>query len=70
MTIGQNIKKYRKEAGLTQEALAGKLLLTPSAISQWETDRVMPDISQLPSDTESARKIGKSFIIRLFYHEK
>ena len=48
MTIGQNIKKYRKNAGLTQEALAETLGLTASAISQWETDRVMPDITQLP----------------------
>ena len=48
MTIGHNIKKYRKQAGLTQEALAEKLLLSPSAVSQWETDRVMPDISHLP----------------------
>lgn len=48
MTIGQNIKKYRKEAGLTQETLAERLGLTPSAVSQWETDRVMPDITQLP----------------------
>lgn len=48
MTIGQNIKKYRKKAGLTQESLAEKLGLTASAVSQWETDRVMPDVTQLP----------------------
>ncbi len=48
MTIGQNIRKYRKAKGITQEVLAEKIGLTPSAVSQWETDRVMPDITQLP----------------------
>lgn len=48
MTIGQNIRKYRKASGLTQDALAEKLGLTPSAVSQWETERVMPDITQIP----------------------
>jgi len=48
MTIGENIRKFRKANGFTQETLAEKLGLTPSAVSQWETDRVMPDITQLP----------------------
>lgn len=48
MTIGSNIKKLRKERDITQEQLAEFLHLTPSAISQWETDRVLPDIQYLP----------------------
>ena len=48
MTIGSNIKKLRRERDITQEQLAEILGLTPSAISQWETDRVMPDITYLP----------------------
>lgn len=47
-TIGQRIKKLRRERDITQEQLAEYLNLSPSAISQWECDRVMPDISQLP----------------------
>ena len=48
MSIGTNIKKLRRERDITQEQLAELLHLTPSAISQWETDRVLPDISCLP----------------------
>ena len=48
MSIGTNIKKLRREHDITQEQLAELLHLTPSAISQWETDRVLPDIAYLP----------------------
>ena len=48
MSIGTNIKRIRREKGITQEKLAELLGLTPSAVSQWETDRVLPDITQLP----------------------
>lgn len=48
MSIGTNIKKLRRERDITQEQLAELLHLTPSAISQWETDRVLPDIAYLP----------------------
>ena len=48
MSIGENIKKLRREREITQEQLAEFLHITPSAISQWETDRVLPDISYLP----------------------
>ncbi|MBQ3099884.1 MAG: helix-turn-helix transcriptional regulator [Clostridia bacterium] len=48
MSIGKNIKRIRREKGITQEKLAELLGLTPSAVSQWETDRVLPDITQLP----------------------
>lgn len=48
MSIGTNIKKLRRERDITQEQLAEMLHLTPSAVSQWETDRVLPDITYLP----------------------
>ena len=48
MSIGSNIKRIRREKGITQEKLAELLGLTSSAISQWETDRVLPDITQIP----------------------
>ncbi len=38
MSIGTNIKKLRRERDITQEQLAELLHLTPSAVSQWETD--------------------------------
>ena len=36
MTIGENIKKARKQAGLTQKELGEKLGVTASAIGQFE----------------------------------
>ncbi|MBQ5602299.1 MAG: helix-turn-helix transcriptional regulator [Clostridia bacterium] len=49
MTIGQNIKKLRKNADMTQEELAEMLSISSQAVSRWETDSAMPDISLLPS---------------------
>ena len=49
MTIGQNIKKLRKNADMTQEELSEMLSVSSQAVSRWETDSAMPDISLLPS---------------------
>lgn len=48
MTFGQKIKSLRREANMTQENLAELLSISPQAISRWETDVAMPDISLLP----------------------
>lgn len=47
MSIGQNIKKYRKEKGFTQRKLADLIGVSVQAISKWETDTGAPDISQV-----------------------
>ncbi len=44
-TIGQTIRRLRRERGLTQEELAEQLNLTAAAVSRWENDTAMPDIS-------------------------
>ena len=44
----QNISKYRKLRGFTQEELALKLNISSQAISKWETGQSQPDISLLP----------------------
>ena len=49
MTIGQNIKKLRKNTNMTQEELAEMLSISPQAVSRWETNSAMPDITLLPS---------------------
>ena len=48
MTFGQIIKKLRREANYTQEALADLLSISPQAVSRWECDQAMPDIALLP----------------------
>ncbi len=48
MTFGQIIKKLRREADYTQEALAELLAISPQAVSRWECDQAMPDVSLLP----------------------
>ena len=47
-TIGARIAKRRKDLGMTQEDLAGKLGVSAQAVSKWENDVSYPDISLLP----------------------
>ena len=48
MSIGENIAKYRKVKGLTQEQLGELLGVTNQAVSKWESAVSMPDIMLLP----------------------
>ena len=48
MLIGATIKKLRRERDITQEQLAEFLGISSKAVSQWERDKTLPDISQLP----------------------
>lgn len=45
MTIGERIKKVRKENNLTQQTFAEKLGNTQNTIARYETDRVTPSSS-------------------------
>lgn len=47
MTFGERLKSARKGAGMTQEQLAEKLLVSRQAITKWETEKGMPDIENL-----------------------
>ncbi|MBP1586651.1 MAG: helix-turn-helix transcriptional regulator [Lachnospiraceae bacterium] len=47
MSLGNNIKKYRRNMGLTQEELAGILCITGQAVSRWESGAGLPDITQV-----------------------
>ncbi|MEY8390415.1 XRE family transcriptional regulator [Lachnospiraceae bacterium] len=47
MTIGENIRKIRKEKGLTQKQLGERLNMTQSAIGQFENDKTSPKIETI-----------------------
>lgn len=47
MTIGENIRRLRRERDITQEGLADLLGISAQAVSGWENGRTCPDISQL-----------------------
>ena len=48
MAFGQIMKKLRVESNRTQEQLAELLNISPQAVSRWENNAAMPDISLLP----------------------
>lgn len=48
MSFGETIKKLRRDLNMTQEKLAEMLSISPQAVSRWETNVAMPDISLLP----------------------
>ncbi len=45
--FSENLTKYRKRSGLTQGQLAGKLSVTPQAVSKWENGS-LPDCELVP----------------------
>jgi transcriptional regulator with XRE-family HTH domain len=47
ITIGQKIAELRKQRGWTQEELATRLNVSAQAVSKWETDQSLPDVSLL-----------------------
>ncbi len=48
MNISQMIAKLRRERGMTQEALAEEIGVSPQTISKWETATTLPDVMLLP----------------------
>lgn len=47
MTLGQKLKSIRKRFGLTQEELAEIMRVSRQAITKWESDAGLPDVSNL-----------------------
>jgi len=48
VSIGKNIKRLRMSKGDTQEQFAEKLQISGQAVSKWENDAALPDISLIP----------------------
>ena len=51
-TMGQIIRRLRKERNLTQEELAEQLGVTFQAVSKWENAKAAPDVTFLPCMAE------------------
>lgn len=64
--IGDVIRQYRREAGMTQEAVAERLGVTASAVNKWERNSSQPDIALL---APIARLLGISTDTLLSYRE-
>ncbi len=45
--FGDKLKKLRTDNNLTQEELAGKIMVTRTAVSKWETNKGYPSIDSL-----------------------
>lgn len=47
--LSDNIARFRKSKGYTQEELAKKLSISSQAVSKWENAQSLPDITLLPA---------------------
>lgn len=47
LSIGKRVQELRRQAGLSQEALADQLNVSRQAIGKWETDQSLPGIDNL-----------------------
>lgn len=47
MTLGKKLREARKNAGMTQEQFADKIMVSRPAIAKWESDKGIPDIENL-----------------------
>ena len=56
MEFNEKLQELRKQKGLTQEELAGKLYVSRTAISKWESGRGYPNI-------DSLKEIAKFFSV-------
>lgn len=67
MNIAEVIRKYRKEAGLTQEEMAHRLGVTTPAVNKWENGNSKPDIELL---APIARLLNISLDTLMSFHEE
>lgn len=58
MTFGEKLQRLRKEAGLSQEELAGRLHVSRQAVSKWERNESYPE-------TEKLIRMGQLFDVTL-----
>ena len=49
INLGNKIKQLRKQRGISQEVLARHLGVSFQAVSKWETEAGMPDVTLIPA---------------------
>ena len=49
LNVGENIRRLRRAADMTQEQLADKLGVAYQSVSRWENQTTYPDIEFLPA---------------------
>lgn len=64
LNIGNKIRELRKKKGITQEALAATLSVSPQAVSKWESNLTYPDMAMIPA---IARYFGISLDVLFEY---
>lgn len=52
MTIGEKIKYFRNKKGITQERIASELYISYQAVSKWERNESLPDVTMIPKLAE------------------
>ncbi len=69
MELGRKITQYRKEKGMTQDALAQRLLISNQAVSKWESAICCPDVELLPQIADIfGVSVRTHFMISHFHH--
>jgi transcriptional regulator with XRE-family HTH domain len=66
MQINEQIKKFRKAAGLTQEQIANYLGVSTPAVNKWEKGTTFPDVTLLPG---LARLLNTDLNTLFSFHE-
>lgn len=64
MQIGLRLSNCRQDRNMTQEELAGRLGITPQAVSKWERGASLPDISML-SDLARLLDVSADWLLGL-----
>lgn len=47
MSLGSNLRKFRRESSFSQEVIAEKLGVPRQTVSKWELDAILPNIEQV-----------------------
>ena len=63
--FSSNLRRLRKRAGLSQDALAEKLSVTRQTVSSWERGNSYPDLDMLVRISDASRPIRTSCFTRI-----